>query len=205
MKIKMILSAAMAIAAVLPQVASAGFILDTGTPPPPGLSPPSLDATDWYAAKFTVGAGETITSLSAYLLQGSGEPGNTFTWDLYSASGPFTGANRELPTLSTTGTYHSNGWNSTTVDWSVTPGQYWIALQVSGATETPGLELPTEASTTSGTVPAAAFAYAGTNGRYAIETNNPFGVEVTAVPLPAAAWLLASGLASLGFGARRRQ
>jgi hypothetical protein len=49
------------------------------------------------------------------------------------------------------------------------------------------------------------FASAGTNGRYALETANPVGLQVSAVPLPAAAWLLGSGLLGLGARIRRRR
>jgi hypothetical protein len=206
MKIKMMLGAAIAIAAIQSQSASAqSFVLDTGTPPSSGTSSVSLNSADWYAAEFTVGPGETLTELSAYLTQGAGQVGNTFTWDLYSASGVFLGANRELPTDSTTGTFNANGWNSTSIDWGVGAGTYWIALQVSSSSQTPGLDLVTETSTTTGTAPAQAFAYAGTTGRYATETANPFGVQVSAVPLPAASWLLGSALAGLGFAVRGRR
>jgi hypothetical protein len=201
----MMVGAAVAIAAIQSQTASASFVLDTGTPPSSGTSSVVLNSSDWYAAEFTVGSGETLTELSAYLTQGAGQVGNTFTWDLYSASGVFLGANRELPTDSTSGTFNANGWNSTSIDWSVGAGTYWIALQVSSASQTPGLDLVTQTSTSTGTAPAQGFAFAGTNGRYSVETNAPFGVEVSAVPLPAAVWLLGSALAGLGFGVRRRQ
>jgi hypothetical protein len=205
MKIKSLLGAAVAIAAIHPGIAAAGFVLDTGTPPTSGTPSVTLDAADWYAAEFTVAAGETLTQLSAYLNQGAGQPGNTFTWDLYSTSGVFLGANRELPADSATGTFSANGWNSTSVNWNVAAGTYWIALQVTGASQTPGLSMPTESSTTGGTAPAQAFAYAGTNGRYALETANPVGIEVSAVPLPAAVWLLGSAVAGLGVAVRRRR
>jgi hypothetical protein len=205
MKIKLMLGTAVAIAALQPQIGSAqSFVLDTGAPS--SGTDAVLNSSNWYAAEFTLGAGQTITNLSAYLTQGSGEPGNTYTWDLYSASGTFLGRNREGNTDTTTGTFSTNGWNSTTVNWNPGAGTYWIALQVSSSSQTPGLDLPTETLTTTGTAPALAFAYSnGTSTGYALETNNPIGVEVTAVPLPAAVWLLGSGLASLGFAGRRRR
>lgn len=206
MKVKMMMGAAIALAAIQSQTASAqSFVLDTGTPPASGTPSVTLASADWYAAEFTVGAGQTLSELSAYMTQGAGQVGNTFTWDLYSAGGVFLGANRELPTDSATGTFNGNGWNSTSVNWAVAPGSYWIALQVNSASQTPGLDLVTQTSTTTGTAPAQAFAFAGTTGRYAVETNNPFGIQVSAVPLPAAAWLFGSALAGLGFAARRRR
>jgi hypothetical protein len=204
MKNKLILAAALTLAALEPGIASASFVLDTGTPT--GTTSVTLNSSGWYAAEFSVTAGETINSLSAYLTQGVGTVGNTYTWDIYSASGNFLGANRELNTYTATGSFAANGWNTTSVNWTpTTSGLYWVALQVSGSSQTPGLDLPTEASTTSGTVPATAFASAGTNGRFALETANPVGLEVSAVPLPAAAWLLGSGLIGLGARIRRRR
>lgn len=202
MKNKFLLAAALTLAALEPGIAAADFVLDTGTPT--GTTSVVLNSSGWYAAEFSVTAGETIGSLSAYLTQGAGQPGNTYTWDIYSASGPFTGANREAATYSATGAFTANGWNTTAVNWTpTTTGLYWVALQVTNASQTPGLDLPTESSVSSGTVPATAFASAGTNGRYALETANPVGLQVSAVPLPAAAWLLGSGL--IGFGARIRR
>jgi hypothetical protein len=206
MKTKISIAAVLALALV-PGIGSATMILDTGTPT--GTGPvPRLDATDWYAAEFSVAAGQTITQLSAYLTQGLGAVGNTFTWDLYSATGAFIGASkstRESPSFTATGTFSGNGWNSTSVNWTPsTPGLYWIALQVSGKSQTPGLNLPPESSTGTGTAPAHAFAYAGTNAQYVLQTNNPIGLQVNAVPLPAAVWLFGSGLLGLASMRRRR-
>jgi hypothetical protein len=210
MKRKVTLGVALALAAVGPGTAAASFfVLDTGSTPSGGTSA-VLSSANWYAAEFTLSAGQTITELSAYLTQGAGEPGNTFTWDLYSASGAFinaTNATRESPTDFATGTYELPGWTTTNVDWSPGAGTYWIAMQVSGSTQTPGLDLPTESATNDGTVPALAFASATgstTSHKYVLETSTPVGLEVTAVPLPAAVWLLGSGLLGLVAMGRRR-
>jgi hypothetical protein len=213
MKAKMILAGALLLAALAPGLASAEYVLDTGTPPAPGGTVPILNKSDWYAAEFTLGPNATISQLSAYLTpDGSGSVGSTFTWVLYSASGTFLGANRENPVGyvsptnlgdSVTGTFEASGWNSTTVNWAPGPGTYWIALQVSSG-QTSGLDLPNGDSTSTGTAPTLAFAFAGTNGRYA-NLSDGFGVQVSAVPLPAAAWLLGSGLVGLASLRRRRR
>jgi hypothetical protein len=86
-------AAALSVAALVPGIASAAFVLDTGTPTGPSVV---LNSSGWYAEEFSVPAGvSAITQLSVYLTQDIGQPGNTFTWDLYSAAGTFLGANRE--------------------------------------------------------------------------------------------------------------
>lgn len=198
-------------AALAPGLASADYVLDTGTPAS-GVSV-VLNTSDWYAAEFTVTAGETLTplSLSAYLTQGTGQVGDTFTWEIYSASGTFLNANsstRESNTFSTQGVFSANGWNTAALDWTpTTAGNYWVALQVTSTSQTHGLDLPTETSATTGTAPALAFASAtgSTNPKFQLETNNPVGIQITPVPLPAAVWLLGSGLLGFGGAMRRRE
>jgi hypothetical protein len=205
-----------------PGIASAGLVLDTGTPTSNTGAPVTLlNTSQWIAAEFDVAStGVEITQLAAYLTQGVGAVGDTFTFDIYS-SADFTGrSNQRTLEYSTSGTFSNNGgWNTAGVNWTPTAaGDYWVALQVSSTAQTHGLDAPgagiTTASATSpsGTAPALAFAVAGTSGQYAVESltspTTPFGIQVTEtpVPLPPAILLLGSGLLGfVGMKARRRR
>jgi hypothetical protein len=205
-----LIAAAMAAVVLTPGIANAGFVLDTGAPTGSG-APIELTASQFIAGEFAVTAGDTILDLSAYLTQGAGQPGDTFTFDIYANSG-FTSrpSNRPAPLYSATGTFTANGWNSTAVNWTPTAtGDYWVALQVASPSNTHGLDAPLESSTSTGTAPALAFAYAGTNGQYAVSSAYPIGLEVSdaasPVPLPAPLLLLLSGLGAVfGISVRRR-
>jgi hypothetical protein len=208
-------------AALAPGLACASLVLDTGAPTSNTGSPVTvLSTTQFVAAEFDVTtANAAITELSAYLTEGVGNVGDKFTVDIYSTSN-FTGrSNQRTQLYTTTGTFEQNGWNNVATNWTPTAtGDYWVALQVSSTTQTRGLDLPgagittSSAATPSGTAAALAFAYAGTNGQYNLESasapTTPFGIQLTQaspVPLPASAWLLLSGIGGVGVMARRRR
>jgi hypothetical protein len=204
-----LIGGAVAAVLLLPGVASAEFLLDTGTPTGTG-GPAVLNSSSWVAAEFNATAGEDITALSAYLMPGAGagQLSNTFTFDIYSSTN-FTGrANLRSVPASFAGSYTADGWNTTAVNWIVpTTGEYWLALQVAPTGQTNGLDLPQETSDTTGTEPAIAFARltgSGTSSEYTTAGALPVGLEVTAspVPLPPGLLLLGSGLLGLGVMSR---
>jgi hypothetical protein len=210
--------AAVAAIALSPSIANASFVLDTGTPTSTS-GPVVLNASQWLAGEFSVAAGEDITSLSAYLTQGAGQVGDTFSFDIYSNSGFINGRSYGNSLVySATGTFTANGWNTTAVNWVPTStGNYWLALQLTSANTNSithssraesGLDAPVETSATTGTVQALGFAYlgSGTLGQYTTAGASPIGLQINAapVPLPAAVWLLGSAVAGLGAMRRRK-
>ncbi|MDR3416919.1 MAG: hypothetical protein P4L83_12100 [Nevskia sp.] len=210
MNIRKSIAAVVGAAILVPAAASASFVLDTGTPA--GSSTYVLSTSQYFAGEFAVNGGDTITDLSAYLTQGAGSVGDTFTFAIYGSSGFTSRANqRPAPLYTATGTYSADGWNTTNVNWTpTTTGDYWLALQVSSTSQTHGLNAPGEVSASTGTAPALAFAYAnGASGQYTTSGAPAIGLEVSdtpaPVPLPGAVWLLGSGMLGLRAMARRRR
>jgi hypothetical protein len=185
-------------------MAQAALVLDSGVPNMTGRL--ALDATDYAAAEFHLGAGQIITGIQAYIAGGnSGNPGDAFTIALYAADGPISG-NAALPgTLEWSGiaAYQADGW--TGLDnlsiGGLTEGNYWAAFEVADSSNTAGLELPVVS--TGGTAPALAYAFNAGSG-YQLPGASGFGVQVSAVPVPAALWLMGSALMPVGALARRK-
>ncbi len=113
-------------ACLLPTLASAQTdLVNTGTPT--GTTAPAILSTaQSVAAEFDIAAGQTVTSLSAYLTQGTAQPGDAFTFTIYSSLG------RNLPPASFTVSeqWETNGWTTASnVDWTpATSGNYWLVL-----------------------------------------------------------------------------
>jgi hypothetical protein len=200
MKLRLIRAAAAASmvgALTVPAAAHASFVLDTGTPT--GASTYAL-LTSPYDVEFAANPGETITSIAAYLTVGSGQPGDNVLFEIFTAAGI---SNRNaVPVYSTEATFHANGWTSASASWTPSAAaDYWLVVApVTGQT---GLDLPGEASQQTGTVRALGFGV-GTGSTYRTSTA-AIGVEVSAVPLPPAAWLMLFGLGALGWVTQRKR
>ena len=180
------LAAGIAVLCLAPAIANASLVLDTGTPTT-GANLEELTTSQWFAAEFSLSAGETVTSLAAYL---SGNTAATYTLDIFSGAN-FTGVRLSSQTLdySTGGTFTTNNaWNTTSANW----------------TAPTSVNVLTTAN--NGTAPAEGFAYLGssTNGEFTTSgaPDVAFQVNVAPVPLPPAALLFGGGLLGL-LGFRR--
>jgi hypothetical protein len=203
MKMNIVLGAAALAALIAPTLASASLVLDTGTPTSTTMGS-TLDGNDFYAAEFNLSSGSTINVIQAYLAAGADQPGATFTMAIYGSDLLTNRFSQQL--FSGQGTYTADGWTGLSgVNFTAaTAGNYWIALEVGATDSAVGLTLP---QTAGGTAPALAFAFNSGSG-YATAGALPFGIQVdaaTPVPLPAAAWLLGTGLLGLGSMVRRRR
>jgi hypothetical protein len=203
-----LIGGALAAALLAPGMASASFLLDTGTPVANPATTYELNSGQWLAGEFQATAGESIKSVAAYLTQGSADVGYSLSFDLYandSSTGLFARATSRSPLQSVDVTYTADGWTSAAVDWTVpTDGDYWLAVQVTGTTQTGALDMPGLATQT-GTAAAEGFALASNGGKYATFTGDGVGLQVSTVPLPPGFWLFASGLLGLGALAGRQR
>jgi hypothetical protein len=93
--------------------AKAAFVLDTGRPT--GSSQLILSTSQSFAAESSIGAGETVTDLSAYLMPNSGNA-DSFEFEIFSNNPTFIGARSPALVYSTSATVTTTsgapGWDS---------------------------------------------------------------------------------------------
>jgi hypothetical protein len=107
--------------------------------------------------------------------------------------------------LSVSATYSADGWNTAAVTGGAptTPGYYWLAIESTTAATT--WFAPSAAGAAGTALPTEWASAAGSGGTFRTASAPLVGLQVNAVPLPAAVWLLGSGIAGLGAFARRRR
>jgi hypothetical protein len=198
---KFAIAAALAIL-TLPGIASAQFLLDTGTPTQ-FTSPLSVSSASSYGVEFSLTAGESLQQIALYLTPGSQNYQNQYlTLNLYNVN--LTTATNPSVLQSFQLQYTASGWNSTATSY-VAPatGTYWLTVQTASSGYT--LDAPEEATQPTGTVPAIEFAVKGTR-TYTVNNSASFGIQIGTAPEPSswALGLLAFGfLAFLGIRSRR--
>jgi len=177
--------------------AHAASLLNTGTPDDSGM-PISLDATDYAASKFHIDGNYTISDIAGYLI--GGNSGDTFTVALYQDNNGHVGAQLQ----SAQATFSSDGWNGVSaLNWHAGTGDYWVAFEVGGDDSLSNFNLllpltaPNHAAATAFNDGSGYHNFAGFD--YGVQVNG-----VAAVPVPAAAWLFASGIGGV-IGLRKRR
>ena len=199
MKNLQLLAGTAILAITLSQHAQADLIVDTGAP----ISTAGgwvLDGANFYAVQFTLAQTQEITGIEAYITDSGDvtQDQNTFTVAVYDSNSSYHNLPSSLE-FSQQATFNDNsnggGWNGLSgIDQTLNAGTYWAAFEV-GASDSFAGVLP-EINTTLTT------AYNDGSG-YKL-TSSGFGVEITAVPVPASLWLFISGLLAFGrFGKRK--
>jgi hypothetical protein len=216
-----------ALAAWLPESASAELIVDTGTPSGVGAvglaitngSNNPIESLQYLAGEFTTTQSYDITSLSAFVEQYTGQvcpcTPMTATFHLGLATGPANPAGAtftdlfSLPisfTSISSNSLTTSGWASVSVPNYLLPaGTYWLVASATSTDDTIGLGMP-------GGVPDPMSAYAITDTTpdnwgplttFDVDESPTLGFQiggqpVNPVPLPDTLGLLATGLAALG-------
>lgn len=179
------------LALILSNQVKADIIVDTGTPNQLGSALMLSDA-QWLAAEFSTTQNWQIDSLKGFINADTSSPNNaTYTVALYgNGSNNRPDTNSEVFSQQTS--FTSDGWNGLQgLNIALSAGTYWLAFEVRAGDTLQGL-MPVFAPNPVQTAyndTTANFGYVPTTG-----SSYNFGVQVSAVPLPPALWLFASGL-----------
>ena len=184
--------------------ASAGLVVDTGTPDGKLVGAYAFDSTDFYAGHVTFNDAAQIRSIQTHVLGGTA--GETFTVAFYADSAS------HLPGIElfqASATFGADGWNGVSglSGWNVSTGDYWVAFEVRAGDDL-GAGSITGALLDRG-VPAPLLRTAFNVGSDYRLSARPldFGLRVDAtapVPEPAVNVLMLAGVACMALVRRRR-
>ena len=190
--------------------ASAATLVDESVAAPSASGSNSVDAYDWMAENFVLGAAATLDSIAVQLFDAAPESdaGQSFVLALYNNVGGLPGLDfngvDQGRLFSTSVTYTADGWSGASgLGWQLGAGTYWLAVEASADPSSVSfLQLPTGATPASTGV---AF-YSGADSYAALDASNAFGLRidsVAAVPEPSSLALMLGGLGAVGWAGRR--
>jgi hypothetical protein len=174
--------------------------LGTDTPTGGAVGGLVLDGANWLAGQVSFGQDSQIQGIQAFV-NDMGAGGN-FTIALYDDSTSHLPGNL-LTSWSASFTSspdaNGSGWSGlSNLNYNVTAGKYWVALEVQGSDTFSGVA----PGTLSDPLAKYAFNDGGFSGYQAMTES--FGLQVTAVPEPESYAMLLAGLGMIGLIASRR-
>lgn len=190
------------------------WLIDTGEG---SGTPTALDSVWWLAGEFTLGEQFTITDILGYMNPGFEAPPDgigLLTYAIYSDGGEIPGTELYSTEYGVTPAVEPDWYGPDGLAWTLDAGTYWVAFEVRDGQNFVG-NMPTGAPSALGNEAGhegyhdgGQWWYTNSGGWFASDGND-IGVRINGyegpanVPVPAAVWLLGSGLLGL-VGLRRR-
>ena len=182
------------------QALADSLLVNTGAPDYSGTSL-TLNNGQWLAAEFSTGAA-TLTGINGFLDDnGLNQAGATFTISVYDNDPVNSVPLLNSEEYSQQASFNQTGWNGLSgLNWQLAAGNYWVAFEVgsNGNNDTFDGIMPTFANNTK--LPLAM----DYGNYYTSILGGDFGVQITAVPVPASLWLFATGVLGLGRIGKRK-
>ena len=152
----------------------------------------------FLAAEFSIGSSTTVTDIEGWMsFNPSGADG---TIAIYSDGGDVPGDELYAATFFGTGSLDSSWVGVSGLSWDLAAGTYWVAFEVRDG-QTLETSMP---SPSSNPLLNEAFTSVDT-GDWNDDDGLDLGIRISAVPIPAAAWLFGTGLLGLIGVARKRK
>jgi len=184
----------------------AAYIVNTG-PGPTSLvgSSPGLwrDASgyQYLAGEFIIDQPYTITNIEGWIYNNN-ESNSTATIVIYGDGGSIPNSNEIYSQQFNIASQNYDWSGASGLSWYLSAGTYWLSFEVRTSDTQDGW-MPTSDDNPSSPLGKYAYNYNGVGWQSSLSTNFAARVQANAVPIPAAVWLLGSGLIGI-VGVRRK-